>query len=89
MGKVEAFSVSGLDLWFYSSDHVPAHIHARRPGEWEIRVYLLECSDDHFAYDIVWGGEPPKRFRLAILCGVLLHRVALVEEWERKVCPSS
>ena len=40
MGKVDAVVLEGLDLWFNSSDR-PPHLHARRRGEWEIRVYFL------------------------------------------------
>jgi hypothetical protein len=89
VGRVEVFAIDGLELWFYSSDHLPAHIHVSRAGEWEIRVYLLECAENHLAYDRVWGGEPSRRHRGMILEGVLQHRVALLEEWERKVCPSN
>jgi hypothetical protein len=89
VGRVEAFAIDGLELWFYSSDHLPAHIHVRRAGEWEIRVYLLECTEGYLACDRVWGGEPSKRHRKMILEGVLQHRAALLEEWERKVWPSN
>jgi hypothetical protein len=89
VGRVDAFAIEGLEMWFYSSDHLPAHIHISRPGEWEIRVYLLECTEGHLAYDRVRGGGPSKGHRRMILEGVLQHRVALLEEWERKVCPSN
>jgi hypothetical protein len=36
--RLDAFSVAGLELFFNSLDHLPPHFHARRPGEWEIRV---------------------------------------------------
>lgn len=29
-------------MWFYSGDHEPPHFHARRPGEWEARVFIEE-----------------------------------------------
>lgn len=88
MGKVEAFAIGGLELWFYSSDHLPAHMHVSRAGHWEIRVYLLECAENHLACDRVWGSSPSRRYRRMILEAVLRHRVALLEEWEHKVCPS-
>jgi hypothetical protein len=31
--KVSAISLGGLDLRFYSSDHLPPHFHAIGPGE--------------------------------------------------------
>ncbi len=48
MGRVDAFSVAGLELWFNSSDHLPPHFHARRAlealqeGALRFRVELLE-----------------------------------------------
>lgn len=41
MGRVQAFSIPGLDCWFPSLDHDPPHFHVRRPGEWEIRVRIM------------------------------------------------
>jgi hypothetical protein len=34
--KVDAFSVAGLVLRFYSNDHMPPHFHAEKPGRWEV-----------------------------------------------------
>ena len=44
MPRLEAFSIPGLDLFFNSLDHLPPHFHARRRGEWEIRVYQAKVS---------------------------------------------
>ena len=59
MGKVEVVVLEGLDLWFNSSDHLPPHVHARRRGEWEIRVYFLLCTDDELAFDCKWAKKDP------------------------------
>ena len=45
MGTVEAFTLDGLKLWINSSDHLPPHMHASRRGQWEIRIFFLECTD--------------------------------------------
>ena len=87
MGTVEAFALAGLKLWVNSSDHLPPHIHASRRGQWEIRVFFLECTDSNFVSELKWGRKGPSAVdRTAILSAVLQHRVALLEEWERKVC---
>ena len=87
MGQVEAFALPGLKLWFNSSDHLPQHLHVKRRSEWEIRVFFLECTEDNLACDHKWGRKSPSATdRAAILEAVLEHRVALLEEWERKVC---
>jgi hypothetical protein len=90
LGQVDAFAVQGVKLWFNSSDHLPPHLHAKRQGEWEIRVFFLECTEGNLAYQKKWGRrEPSHADRTAILSGVLGHRVALLEEWEQKVCKSN
>ena len=59
MGTVDAFSIPGLRLWFNSSDHLPQHLHVTKRGEWEIRVFFLECADGHLAHDKKWGAKKP------------------------------
>jgi hypothetical protein len=61
VGKVDAVVLEGLDLWFNSSDHRPPHLHARRRGEWEIRVYFLLCTDDELVFDCKWAKRIPRR----------------------------
>ena len=86
MGKVEAFEIAGLDCWFISHDHLPAHFHVRRPGEWEARVFFLLCTQDNLVLEAKWGTEPSKRQRRAILKAILATRDVLLREWEEKVC---
>jgi len=90
MGRVGAFGVAGLDLWFTSSDHLPPHFHASRRGQWEVRVFFLLCTDRHLEWSLKW-----KDRRRTISRGVLeslrersiRFRVQLLEEWEAKVEP--
>ncbi|MGA3212341.1 MAG: DUF4160 domain-containing protein [Terriglobales bacterium] len=90
MGKVEAFALAGIEVWFNSNDHIPPHFHAKRPGEWEIRVFFLECTAGNLAFQIKWGKKkgPLSGERAAMLAAVLKHRAALLKEWEQKVCTS-
>ena len=88
MGRVSAFEIDGMDLWFNSSDHLPPHFHARKPGSWEIRVFFLLCSDGHLESEKKWPPgrpSPRNREREAILRATLEHRAELLEEWEQKV----
>ena len=88
LARVAAFAVAGLDLWFNSSDHIPPHFHARKPGTWEIRVFFLLCTEDALAFEVKWPPDatgPNRRERDALLRGALDHRVALLLEWEQKV----
>ena len=89
MGKVESIYVNGLDLWFYSNDSPPhpPHFHARRPGEWEIKVYFLLCTPDHLEYDMKWPlqrREIPRNYRRELLRVIVDKRVELLVEYERK-----
>ena len=84
MGKLDVFSISGVEMWFWSADHLPPHFHAKRPGEWEIRVYFLESQESHLAFDVRWGAGPNGKMRGALAELVVKHREALYEEWCRK-----
>lgn len=91
MGKVESITVSGLDLWFNSSDHSPPHFHARKPGTWEIRVFIMRCTKGRLDYEIKWpryGKGPNGGEQRQILAAVLEHRDRLLVEWEQKVIES-
>ena len=88
MGKVEAFAIDGLDVWFNSSDHLPEHLHVKRRGAWEIRVYFLLCTEGRLEFDCKWGKSPSASIKTKILKAVLEHRAALLIEWEKKVCRS-
>ena len=57
MGKVEAFTLEGLELWFNSSDHLPPHVHIKRRGKWEIRVFFLDCTDSKVGIRAEMGQE--------------------------------
>ena len=86
MGKVDAFQLSGLDLWFNSNDHMPPHFHAEKRGEWQIRAFFLLAGAEMFV--VVWSAkkeDPQKRELAALKTLVVQHREALMREWEAKV----
>jgi hypothetical protein len=86
VGKVSCFQIPGLDLWFNSNDHLPHHFHATRVGDWEIRVYFLEVTEETFPYEVKWGSVPSRRVRDALRQLTLAHRDELLLEREEKVC---
>jgi hypothetical protein len=87
LGKVDVVVLLGLDLWFNSSDRLPPHLHARRRGAWEIRVYFLLCTDDELVFDCKWAKkDPPAKVLAKIRKAVVEHRAELLGEWEQKVC---
>jgi hypothetical protein len=88
MPRLEAFDIPGLALLFYSDDHEPPHFHVKRRGEWELRVFFLECTATYLEAEVVFS----KRRKMITtaqreeLCRLIdLHRAALLTEWERKV----
>ena len=83
---MDAFAIAGLELRFHSSDHLPHHVHVSRTGKWEIRVWFMTCAEDCLHFSTSWGKGPSQADRKKILNKVLEHRVALLEEWERKTC---
>jgi uncharacterized protein DUF4160 len=87
MPRLEAFAIPGLDLFFNSLDHLPPHFHARRPGEWEIRVYFL-VSGSKLAYEFKWSRKKrgvSAAMVDALKAAVTANRVQLLREWEAKV----
>lgn len=82
MVLVRAFSIPGLQCRFYSSDHEPPHFHAKRKGEWEVRVYFQNLGQAMI--EVMWNRKPiSSRFRDRLISAVEEHREALVVEWER------
>lgn len=84
MGRVGAFSLPGLDLWFNSSDHRPPHFHAEKPGAWEVRIYFLRARGQMI--DVKWNKQRLRPVELrALQEAAEAHRAALLDEWEAKV----
>jgi hypothetical protein len=86
VGRVSAFAIAGLDLWFNTNDHRPPHFHAEKPGEWEVRVRFLRDRSEMF--ETVWTrkrGAPSSSDLKDLAKATEDHRGALLAEWETKV----
>ena len=84
MGKVSSLAEPGLELFFNSSDHLPPHFHAEKPGEWEVRVFFLRVVAD--MVELKWALRAPSARVLKKLCAAAeQRRAALLVEWELKV----
>jgi len=90
MATLKSFAIAGLKLWFYPNDHEPPHFHAKRKGEWELRVSFLEKGEAMF--EIKWRKSKktaiPARDRKRLMEMVENHRLEILKEWEQKVNPS-
>ena len=88
MARLKCFTIDGVELWFYSNDHRPPHFHAKRKGQWELRVKFLEFSTSEM-FEVVWlKGKEASRGDTKLLKEMAVrHRAELLEEWENKVQP--
>jgi hypothetical protein len=82
MATVRAFQMAGLKLWFWSNDHEPPHFHAKRSGEWEVKVHFLwEPSE---MIEVVWADKKPSSKVLKSLTALAEeHRAELLAQWEQ------
>lgn len=69
MPKVVAFSLSGIELWFWSNDHAPPHFHACRVDEWEIVVRFMLCAEGRLDFEVKWGSEPTAKDKKGAFAG--------------------
>jgi len=84
MGKVDCFYIEGIDCWFYSQEHEPVHFHAKKSGEWEVKVNFLEQKERMIEW--VGGSGRMSRAQRKLLCETAeQYREILLKEWEKKV----
>jgi hypothetical protein len=87
--RVTTFRLEGLELWFYSSDHLPPHFHAEKAGEWEVRVMFMREPDEMIEVVVSFKANKPSKGDLKDLkAKAEEHRAALLVEWEAKVLVS-
>jgi len=81
VATVQLFEIPGLKLWFWSADHEPPHFHAKRQGEWEVKVnFLLEPGE---MIEVVGTGKRAARGVLKELTRLAEeYRFELWEQWE-------
>jgi hypothetical protein len=85
MGKVAAFRLAGVTCWFYSQDHWPPHFHAKRKGQWHVRVFFLEAKGKMLERVPGPRGIMSAADRDALCDMAELYREELLMEWEQKV----
>jgi len=81
MATVTAFEIVGLKIWFWSNDHEPPHFHAKRSGEWEVKIkFMLDPSE---MVEVKWSKKtPPKSVLNKLTSMAKAHRVELLEQWQ-------
>ena len=84
MGKVEAFNLPGIYCWFYSDDHRPPHFHAKKAGEWQVKVNFLLSEADMIECE--WSKKSISgKHKRALIKMAVANRAVLLQEWEQKV----
>jgi hypothetical protein len=85
MGKVGCFDLEGVYCWFNSLEHRPPHFHARRKGQWHVRVFFLNTESEMIERAKGPEGRMSKNDRNALCAKARRNREQLLEEWEEKV----
>jgi hypothetical protein len=88
MPRIRCFRIAGLDIWFNPDDHAPPHFHARRPGEWVVKVDIESSSGKELVYEVVWCRGVRRilgAYRNQLASQVAAHREELLAEWEEQV----
>ena len=81
MATVRSLEIAGLKLWFWSEDHEPPHFHAKRAGEWEVKLKFLLGPGEMIEF--LWVDKRPTSRALKELTRLAEeHRMALLEQWE-------
>jgi hypothetical protein len=84
MGRISCFGIEGVQCWFNSQEHKPPHFHAKRRGEWEVRVHFMKSRTEML--EVKWKNERISRQDRKILCDkATTYRPELLKEWEEKV----
>jgi hypothetical protein len=82
MATVEAFHIAGLKMWFWSNDHEPPHFHAKRSGEWEVRVHFMLDQSAMIEVESWSQAIPPRKMLKRLTSSGEKHRVRLLQQWE-------
>lgn len=69
-------------MWFYTGDHHPPHFHARRGGDWEVRVFIQADKDSMIEIIRPPNAKIKGPDRNALIAKVEAHRGELLTEWE-------
>ncbi len=72
--------IAGVKLWFWSADHEPPHFHAKKSGEWEVKVWFLLAPKQMI--EVARSGKKPTANTIKKLCELTeQHRVELLDQW--------
>ena len=82
MATVDAFQIDGLKIWFWSNDHEPPHFHAKRNGEWEVKVSFMLDQSEMIEVECWSKKTPSKRVLKELASSAEKHRVELLKQWQ-------
>jgi hypothetical protein len=79
--------IDGMEVKFYSNDHMPPHFHVQRKGEWKITVRFLTSNSKLLDYTLDWKKtkEGPNRSDIErIINYIIINRDSIVAKWNVK-----
>jgi len=82
MATVAAFRINGLKIWFWSNDHDPPHFHAKRAGEWEVKVSFMLDQAEMIEIESWSRKQPGKKVLRELTALAAAHRAALLAQWQ-------
>ena len=85
MGRVECFTITGVECWFWSQDHRPPHFHAKRSGQWHLKVWFMKQEGQMLEEADGPKGRVSANDRRLLEKRAVDYRAELLKEWERKV----
>ena len=85
MGRVECFTITGVECWFWSQDHRPPHFHAKKAGQWHYRVWFMNKEGCMLERAEGPKGRISASDRKLLQEAAVRHRAKLLRQWEKKV----
>lgn len=82
MATVIAFQINGLKIWFWSNDHEPPHFHAKKAGEWEVKISFMLDQSEMVELESWSKKSPSKKVVKELTSLAEAHRIALLQQWQ-------
>jgi hypothetical protein len=79
--------IDGMEVKFYSNDHMPEHFHVLQKGEWEIVVRFLTSNSRILDYTLEWKKtrEGPGRSHIQkIINYIIKYEDLIITKWNSK-----
>jgi hypothetical protein len=79
--------IDGMEVKFYSNDHMPEHFHIQRKGEWKIIVRFLTSNSKVLDYTLEWKKTkegPGRSDTQKIIDYIINYKDLIIIKWNSK-----